>query len=241
MKNTFRIIFLGWLATGVVQAGVTNNLSDGEIQGRELAAQLLAQAPAENQTNSGVLKIRGPKGRRAEIPVQFEIIVHPNDWVAQYETLPGTNGIEPARLIITHDGTNDNRYELNGKAIAPPDTAVSFAGSDFWAVDLGLDFFHWPDQRVLKKAIRRSRGCVVLESKNPNPKPGAYTRVMTWIDQETDGIIHAEAWGADGKMVKEFDPKEFKKVNGQWQLQEMDISNPQTGSRTRLEFNLDGQ
>jgi hypothetical protein len=28
-------------------------------------------------------------------------------------------------------------------------------------------------------------------------------------------------------------------VNGQWQLQEMEIRNVQTGSRTRLEFDLE--
>ena len=30
----------------------------------------------------------------------------------------------------------------------------------------------------------------------------------------------------------------YKKVNGQWELQEMEIRNVQTGSRTRLEFDL---
>jgi hypothetical protein len=39
-------------------------------------------------------------------------------------------------------------------------------------------------------------------------------------------------------LLKEFAPKSFKKVNGQWELQEMEIRNVQTGSRTRLEFDL---
>ena len=30
----------------------------------------------------------------------------------------------------------------------------------------------------------------------------------------------------------------FKKVNGQWQVQSMEMDNVQTGSRTRLEFDL---
>jgi hypothetical protein len=33
-------------------------------------------------------------------------------------------------------------------------------------------------------------------------------------------------------------PKSFKKVNGQWELQEMEILNVQKDSRTRLEFDL---
>ena len=44
-----------------------------------------------------------------------------------------------------------------------------FAGSDFWLCDLGLEFFHWPQQKVLKKEFHRQCACTVLESTNPNP------------------------------------------------------------------------
>jgi hypothetical protein len=40
------------------------------------------------------------------------------------------------------------------------------------------------------------------------------------------------------KLLKEFDPKKVEKVNGVWQLEEMEIRNRQTGSRTRIDFNL---
>jgi hypothetical protein len=39
-------------------------------------------------------------------------------------------------------------------------------------------------------------------------------------------------------LLKVFDPKSFKKVNGQWELQDMEIRNVQTKSRTRIEFKL---
>ena len=39
-------------------------------------------------------------------------------------------------------------------------------------------------------------------------------------------------------LLKEYDTKKLKKVNGQWQVEEMEIRNDQTGSRTRLEFDL---
>jgi hypothetical protein len=77
-----------------------------------------------------------------------------------------------------------------------------------------------------------------LESTNPNSPPNGYSRVVSWIDNETHGIVQAEAYDAKGKLLKEFYPKTFKKVNGQWELQEMEIRNDQTGSRTRLEFDL---
>ena len=41
------------------------------------------------------------------------------------------------------------------------------------------------------------------------------------------------------ELLKQFDPKEFKKVQGQWQLEGMEIRNRQTGSRTKIEFQFD--
>ena len=113
-----------------------------------------------------------------------------------------------------------------------------FAGSDFWIADLGLEFFHWPAQKVLKKEVKRSRGCTVLESTNPDPTTNGYSRIVCWIDSETLGIVQAQAYDAQGKLLKEFYPKDIKKVKGQWQVESMEIDNVQTGSRTRLEFDL---
>ncbi len=113
-----------------------------------------------------------------------------------------------------------------------------FANSDFWIADLGLEFFHWPQQKVLKHESKRTRACTVLESTNPNPVLGSYSRVVTWIDNESHAIIYAEAYDVNNKLLKEFNPKKVKKVNGQWELEEMDIRNVQTGSRTWITFDL---
>jgi hypothetical protein len=113
-----------------------------------------------------------------------------------------------------------------------------FGGSDFWIADLGLEFFHWPGQKILKKEFARGRGCMVLESANPEPSTNGYSRVVSWIDEESGGIVQAEAYDFKNKLLKEFAPKSFKKVNGQWELQDMEIRNVQTGSRTRIEFDL---
>jgi hypothetical protein len=115
---------------------------------------------------------------------------------------------------------------------------IPFANSDFWVCDLGLEFFHWPQQKVLKREIKRSRGCTVLESTNPDPSTNGYSRVVSWIDDESGGIVQAEAYDFNGKLLKEFMPKSFKKVNGQWEVGTMQMENVQTGSRTRLEFDL---
>jgi hypothetical protein len=105
--------------------------------------------------------------------------------------------------------------------------------------DLGLEFLHWPQQKLSRKEMRRSRFCDVLESVNPQPAAHSYSRVVSWIEQEPPhGIVHAEAFDAIGERIKQFDPKEFEKVQGQYQLQEMEIRSRKGGSRTSIEFDL---
>jgi hypothetical protein len=118
------------------------------------------------------------------------------------------------------------------------DHLIPFAGSDFWECDLGLEFLHWPRQKILKKEFRRQCACMVLESTNPHPTTNGYSRVVSWIDEESLGIVEANAYDANGKKLKNFYPKNLEKVNGQYQVQSMIMENLQTGSRTRLEFDL---
>ncbi len=248
MKSRLAVFTWSLLAAVGAFASTTNDLSDAEIQGRQLAQQLLEQQPTENSTNTGVLSIRGGKGRRSEIPLRFQTIVNATDWRTVYETTSQSNQV---RLIIIHKAGWPNDYyfweglgrpgqEEGHKSTALVDSKIMtpFAGSDFWVADLGLEFFHWPQQKVLKKEIKRGRGCTVLESTNPSPSTNGYSRVVSWIDNESGGIVHAEAYDEKDELLKEFDPESFKKVNGQWELQDMEIRNVQTGSRTRLEFDL---
>ena len=123
--------------------------------------------------------------------------------------------------------------------ITPTEAATkALAGSDFSLSDLGLEFLHWPGQKILRGDTARGRLCKVLESTNPNPSTNSYSRVLSWIDNESLGIVEAKAYDASGKLLKEFYPKDIKKVDGQWQVGSMEIDNVQTGSRSRLEFDL---
>ena len=209
-------------------------------QGRALVDEILEQKPSENTTNTGVMTIRDAKGKRTKVPIKFSVFATPTSWSSTYETEAGS----PYAITVIHDDSRPNQYQphapdakftsLSGNQIMSP-----FAGSDFWIADLGLEFFHWPDQRVTKKEMKRSRACQVLESINPSPGPGTYSRVKSWIDNESHGILMAEAYDSQGKLLKQFIPKHVEKVQGQWQVQEMEIDNAQTGSSTRVDFNLD--
>ncbi len=237
----------------------TNDLSQAEVQGRQLAQQLCEILPTGNFTNTGFLDMHKGDGQRFEFPLKCETIVTGTNWFGIYKAVDTRLGAA-CLLGIVHNGTLPNLYNFfnpylngmptlslvdrlnfnisRGAPLSGAETTNSFAGSDFWICDLGLEFFHWPEQKIIKHETRRTRACVVLESINPHPTAGAYSRVDTWIDDETMGIVHAEAYDANGKLLKVFDPKSFKKVNGQYELQDMEIRNVQTGSRTWIKFDL---
>lgn len=215
-----------------------------------MAQKLCDAQPTENFTNSGFLKIHRMKGDWINYPIKCEVIITPTNWQSIYEAI----GI--ARFVVIHTTSQLNKYfyypligdgpiplslfqsESRSNGLASADLSFPFNGSDFWLGDLGLEFFHWPQQKVLKKEFHRQCACIVLESTNPNPTTNSYSRVVSWIDEESLGIVEAYAYDAKGKQLKDFYPKDFKKVNGQYQLQSMIMENVQTKSRTRLEFDL---
>ncbi len=242
----------------VAHAETTNSLTDAEIQGRALAQKILAQRPAENSTNTGVLDIHNDNGKRTKIPFFCETVVTGTNWQSIYSTVAcnsiyGVTAIGGAyfgQVAVVHSAGQRNLYELSNVKLPPTETNSSiylsdgqmiapFANSDFWLCDLGLEFFHWPQQKVLKKEFHRQCACMVLESTNPNPSADAYSRVVCWIDEDSLGIVEAYAYDAQGKKLKNFYPKNFEKVHGQYQVESMVMENLQTGSTSRLEFDLD--
>jgi hypothetical protein len=218
-----------------------------EQEGQALAEELLAQRPALKTT--GFLRRRDSEGKwLPAVPIRFEVIDTGSDWQSIYQVPDSPSG--PAEtLVISQSPTRPNRYDFSRasspgansttRPLSGDEASIPFADSDFWLCDLGLDFLHWPQQRIAKTEMRKGRSCRVLESVNPHARPGAYAKVLSWIDIEKRGLLRAEAYGADGKLIKEFSIGSFKKVNGRWQLKSLEIRNERTDTRTRLEFDLE--
>jgi len=218
-------------------------------EGRALVDELLSDPP-DAGISTGVLEIRHGKSY-TEIPVKFQTVVTPTNWLSIYEAK------EPAgtrTLTITHNGNQPNEYHMTVKTkdsladvkLGAGSTTnniewLPFAGSDFLLGDLGLEFLHWPDQKLLQKEMKRGRSCRVLESTNPNPAKGAYAKVKCWVDNESHGILLAQAFDAKGKELKEFAPGDFSKskATGQWQLGKMQITDVQTDFSTTVRFEVD--
>lgn len=237
-------MLLFWL-TRATHAEPAPLLTEAETQGRALALKILEQRPAENTTNRGTLTVRRGSSQRLTWVVTCETTVTETNWLTRYSAGPDTNRAGEIRLSVTHAGTAPNQYLSTPSAGAPSGEAAGgspaltpFAGSDFWGCDLGLEFLHWPRQAVLKKEFHRNCPCTVLESTNPDPSPGTYLRVVCWIDNDSLGIVEAYAYDAQGKKLKNFYPKNLAKVNDRYQVESMIMENLQTGSRSRLDFDL---
>ncbi len=223
------------------------DLQRAEREGRELTASLLSQMPAGNSTNLGTIEIR-PSGRpdTVTIPIRFTVLTCGNRWISRYEALGNVHGIPDTHLTILHQPNRPSRYFRglpDDPDQAPPlsETEVAtlkFAGSDFWMGDLGLEFLRWPVQRLLKKELKRGQSCNVIESIQPEPPAGGYARVVSWLDIDTGGVVLAEAYDVNRRRMKEFAPKSFRKIEGQWQLKEMRIEDARTGSRTTVHFDV---
>lgn len=243
------VIFLGFcISPALAQRQVESRPApidpvEGEKLARALLADLLAPKPA--QTNTGVLKIRHAGSKPREIPVRFENLPSVASWTSVFET----GGTNPVKLTVIHSDQQPDQYLLSGpggigSAAAAPrrlsgnQTMVPFADSDFWIADLGLEFFRWPGQRVVRKELKRGQACDVLQSTNPKPVAGGYARVVSWIDKDSGGIVYAEAYDSQNNRLKAFEPKKLEKVRGQYELESMEIHNPQSGSRTLIQFDL---
>jgi hypothetical protein len=259
-RLTLSAILLLWTFSGWAQ--VRNpaptpgplSLAEGEQLARSLIANLLSQKPNQNASNAAVVKIRGADRKTREVPARFEILLTPTNFWNRYEAaVPGTE--HSMKLTIIHSDGQPNEYLLSEPAAAGAtnrparrltgsELSLPFAGSDFWVQDLGLEFLHWPQQRVLKKEMRKGQFCAVLESRNLHPVRGDYLRVVSWLGLNHPDelvLIHADGYDFQNKVLKEFDPKNLEKVNGVYQLESMEMRSVQTDSRTLIEFNLGNQ
>jgi hypothetical protein len=221
--------------------------------GQELAARLRSTPPAESRAFTGVLKITPRGGPTRVISLTCMIRVPdaaglPAAWETTYRTAATGETPQETLCVRSRAGRPPEYLHARGRAAGglPDDTwrvtgaqlETPLAGSDFWLCDLGLEFLHWPTQRVVRAQMMRSRPCRVLESVNAAPTTNGYARVLSWVDNEEGALLQAEAYDRAGKLVKEFSLGSFKKVDGQWQLQDMRLRHVRAGSRTWLEFDL---
>jgi hypothetical protein len=216
--------------------------------GLGMAQQIRDAFPEDTNSVQGILIISAAHQTK-NVPIVCHVVIHDDSWEADYDTAATTNsGAE--QLIVIHRPHAPNQYLYARAAdasaplpkpapLSPEDAATTpLAGSDFSAGDLGLEFLHWPQQVKLKGEMRLGQPCYVLESRDPAAK--SIVRVKSYIDKESNAPIVAEGYDAAGHEVKEFSlhGSSFKRVNGHWRLENMDIRDKKNHSHTELKFDI---
>ncbi len=245
MKSLLHLIAALLFGTGLP---LLADPAQDEIEGRALAAELRAARPPASFTNRATLRIASPDGVVRRLPVTITTLTEEDsEWRVIYAAQVGLN-VEMLTLIrrLARPPEFEFARAVTNTAapiphlVAAEDTQQPFATSDFWLSDLGLEFLYWPSQKIIrqdKPVMRKGRPCRILESTNPKAK--GYSRVLSWVDLENKGVILAEAYdGASSKPMKRFSVGSVEKVNGEWQLKDMEMIDEVRGSETRLEFDL---
>jgi len=224
--------------------------AEGPQAGRELATYLLSLQPTENMKWRGTLKVSAHH-KTVSVPILCETFPGSPNWSVMYlAASTPMGGSEKLTVVFSTNAPNQYIFARAPKPDAPLDPPqtltgaqadIPLANSDFWLSDLGFEFYHWPDQVRLRGQMRRGRSCYVLQSTNPHPEPGGYSRVITWVDKEYKQPLQADAYDINGKKMKEFELGSYGKVNGKWQVKDLKMLNLKTGSRTFLEYDLKSQ
>jgi hypothetical protein len=230
--------------SGIIAFAAPATKLDDPVEGQKLARELRSTVPTEEAEFKGLLRLSAPNTSPREIPLQSKIVLEPGSWSSVYTARLADGELETLRVRHAADKPNEYEWSHAGttRRMNGEQATNAFAGSDFALCDLGLEFFHWPTQLLARREMRKGRGCDVLESRPAQPL--LYSRVLSWIDQETraegqPGLLMAEAHDKNEKLLKEFEIKGFTKVAGRWQVREMEIRNRQTKTSTRLIFEFD--
>jgi len=242
MKN-WSLVLLG-LLFALSSSLRADPIREGQALAKELRlVQLGIPGPI-----TATFKIRKRDGTRVEHDVHKHTEQFENGWRDLFQISKGSTA-ESEWLWIKHSAGASPSYKLAVSRQLPtaPDAfrnlnseqaMASIGESDFWIVDLGLDFLHWPDQRIFQSKIKRRKGvaCRLLESSRPTRSLSGYYKVRSWISIENGGIVYAEAFDINDRKIKVFEVAGVEKIEGVWYLKGLRIRNLRDKSMTVLEF-----
>jgi hypothetical protein len=199
--------------------------------------------PTGDSSWKGELIVRHPDKTRSTHAIKSRIKAGTETWSDTYTVL-ADDGTALESVVITHKPGEPNVYHYRkggeeAKTLSCSEAELRLAGSEFLLTDLGLEFLSWTNQARIKGELRRGQSCHVLESRPPENSSSTYSKVVTWIDKDSGGILEAEAYGVDARVLKEFSVGSFRKVDGVWHLEEMEMRNRKTGARTWIEFEIE--
>ncbi len=123
----------------------------------------------------------------------------------------------------------------------------SIAGSNFTVFDLLMPFTYWQRFRYEGRTTFRGRPAHVFWMYPPKEDKALarhVSGVRIYLDEEFYALIQAEIFGADETLAKTLTIVDFKKVDEEWILSQVDVRDEKTRDKTRFkvidaEMNVD--
>lgn len=226
-------------------------------EGQLLARHLRTLVPQEPSTHRAVLRMRGPQGRR-QVPVT--VLTRPgrggeaDRWSVEYRACDpdSEEGCEVSTIHYRIDaaptyqqervpevkGTPSSRPPAGSPGLEGPSPKASLgdrpiAGGDFLLQELGMEFLHWPEQRIRGRELSNGRWCRVLESRSGKTE-GAVS-VRSWIDEKLDVLLSAEVYDSRQQRLKQFSVTQFREQGDRWSCS-VSMVDDRRGTKTELSF-----
>ena len=206
--------------------------------GQKLARSIRNALPAKDINLEATMEVTLRNRRRINTPLTIQTkLLGQAEYLITYETKPSEGGGQFWEVQRALTKRNEYRINKETKRLAKRNELHSgLAKSAFTLTDLGLEFLYWPNQKTIRKERRKSRSCHVLESTRQDDN--GITRVLSWVDIKSGGILSADFFTPDGKVRKRFSVKGLTKKDGQWQVDEMEMRDIDGQTRSRLKLHL---
>ena len=164
------------------------------------------------------------------------------DWRAQpataHYTIRDAFGKAMEHLSVTWpaEGAPEYRYLKGDPLVAAetPPLADALTGTDISWMDLSLSFFWWPGGRTVGAQEVKGRGCFIVDLPAPPDTFPGISGVRLWIDPKIPVMLRAEAYDAHEELIRRMDVKSFKKINGRWFIQNIEVETIASRHRTAL-------
>ncbi len=111
----------------------------------------------------------------------------------------------------------------------------NFMGTEFTYDDMGSRNIEEYNYKLLKEENINGNDCWVVES-TPKEKGSFYSKIVSWIRKDVLISEKVEFYDRKGNLMKVLTNSEFKKLDGFWIIQKMEMSNLQTKRKTIIEL-----
>jgi hypothetical protein len=152
-----------------------------------------------------------------------------------------SNPDETLRLKLQDEGSVLTQQTANGaQTVSGIRLTQAVRGTDISYEDLALRFIYWNNAQLEGEQLIGVFPCWIVLVR-PSTRYTAYGSVRIWVPKGKSGLVQAEAFDTQSRLLKRFKVVSGQEVNGKWILKQMRIErfDPQTGklaSRTYLEI-----